>query len=133
MSGHLTRYPPPLRQRFLSAAASGSPSATTDLMQAFETAVASGTHAAEGWPSAAYAVSKAGVIGVTRAMARQEQGRGGKALLNSCCPGYVRTDMTKGGGPKSVDEGAMTPVMLALADIGGVSGEFWQHERVIEW
>lgn len=54
-------------------------------------------------------------------------------LVNSCCPGYVRTDMTKGGGMKTVDEGAMTPVMLALHDIGGKNGEFWQGEKIIEW
>jgi len=41
--------------------------------------------------------------------------------------------MTKGGGYKTVDEGAMTPVLLALADLKGKTGSFWQHEKEIEW
>ena len=41
--------------------------------------------------------------------------------------------MTKGRGAKSVDEGAQTPVMLAIGDIGGKTGLFWQHEKVSEW
>jgi carbonyl reductase 1 len=45
----------------------------------------------------------------------------------------VKTDMTKGGGTKTPDEGAMTPVMLAVGDIGGKTGEFWQHERLARW
>ena len=54
-------------------------------------------------------------------------------LVNSCCPGYVKTDMTGGGGPKTPDQGAQTPVMLVLEDLGGRSGGFWQHEQEIEW
>ena len=88
---------------------------------------------AEGWPSAAYAVSKSGVTGMTRAIAREHRESGGKVLVNSCCPGYVNTDMTKGKGHKTVDQGAKTPVLLAVGDIKGVSGEFWHHEEVVEW
>ena len=36
-------------------------------------------------------------------------------------------------GYDSVDEGARTPVMLALADIGGKAGAFWQGEKEIQW
>ena len=82
---------------------------------------------------AAYAVSKAGVIGMTRTIAMEAQQKGSTVLLNSCCPGYVQTDMTRGGGVKTPDQGAQTPVMLALHDIGGKSGLFFQHEKVIEW
>lgn len=41
--------------------------------------------------------------------------------------------MTRGGGTKTPDEGAQTPVMLALNDIGGKTGGFWQSEKQIEW
>jgi len=41
--------------------------------------------------------------------------------------------MTKGGGAKTPDEGAQTPVLLALGDIKGQTGLFWQNERVIQW
>jgi hypothetical protein len=37
--------------------------------------------------------------------------------------------MTRGRGTKTPDEGAMTPVMLAVGDIGGKTGEFWQNEK----
>lgn len=43
------------------------------------------------------------------------------------------TDMTKGKGTKNVDEGAQTPVMLAIGDIGQTTGEFWQDEKVKSW
>ena len=88
---------------------------------------------AEGWPSAAYAVSKAGEIAFTKAIAVEAKKNGKNVLVNACCPGYVNTDMTKGNGVKTVDEGAKTPVMLALGEIGGKGGEFWQHEKIIEW
>ncbi|KAF2090610.1 carbonyl reductase [Saccharata proteae CBS 121410] len=130
MAGHLKKYSPELRDRFLAAK---TPDAVTALMSEFAEAVKAGNHAEKGWPSSAYAVSKAGVIGMTRAVARQEKGRGGGRLINSCCPGYVNTDMTKGNGVKTVDEGARTPVMLAFEDVGGRTGEFWQSEKVIEW
>ena len=77
--------------------------------------------------------SKAGMIGITRVFAAQEKARGGNRLVNSVCPGYVNTDMTKGQGYKAVDDGAATPVLLAIGDIGGVSGEFWQEGEVIQW
>lgn len=41
--------------------------------------------------------------------------------------------MTRGGGTKTPDEGAQTPVMLGLHDIGGKTGGFWQSEKEIEW
>ena len=99
-------------------------------MDEFTAAVSNGKEKELGWPSAAYAVSKAGVTGMTRVVAKQEEGG---RLINACCPGYVVTDMTRGGGMKTVDEGARTPVMLALDDIGGKTGEFWRDERVMEW
>lgn len=132
MVGVLSKYSPPIRQRFLSA---GSVADITSLMDDFTDAVERGRERAEGWPSAAYAVSKAGVIGMTGAiaaeMARDEKTKG--VLVNSCCPGWVQTDMTKGRGYKLPDQGAQTPVMLAIGDIGGVSGKFWQDEAVKSW
>ena len=99
----------------------------TKLMEAFTKAVEQGEEKEQGWPSAAYAVSKSGVTGMTRAIALEvaEGGQTGKGvLINSCCPGYVNTDMTKHRGAKTVDEGAQTPVFLACGDIEGKAGEF---------
>jgi carbonyl reductase 1 len=130
MSGHLDKYSGAIRDQFL---ASKTVPDVTRLMESFTAAVEAGEEKAQGWPSAAYAVSKAGVIGMTRALALAERDKGGKRLINACCPGYVNTDMSKGNGTKTPDEGAKTPVMLALGDIGGQSGAFWQTERPIAW
>ena len=131
MSGHLgSRYSDAVKRRFLEAK---SQNEITAIMKDFQTAADQGEISERGFPSAAYAVSKAGIIGVSGVIAAEEQRKGSGKLVNSCCPGYVQTDMTRGGGPKTPDQGAQTPVMLALEDLGGRSGLFWQHEKVIEW
>lgn len=102
-------------------------------MEEFKAAVKAGNEKEQGWPSLAYSVSKSGMTGATKVIAREEQKRGGKRLINACCPGWVDTDMTKHRGTKTPDQGAQTPVMLAIGEIGGKTGEFWQEEKVIEW
>jgi len=130
MAGKLGKYSPSIRDRFLS---SSSVQDVTKLMQEFQSAVKQGNEKEQGWPSAAYAVSKSGVTAFTRAIAMEEQKRGRGVLVNSMCPGYVQTEMTRGGGVKTPDEGAQTAVLLAIGDIKGQSGLFWQHEKPIEW
>ncbi|MCJ1311330.1 hypothetical protein MMC25_005001 [Agyrium rufum] len=130
MAGHLNKYSDQIRNRFLQAKSAGE---ITSLMESFKAAVKNGDEKAQGWPSAAYAVSKAGVTGMTKVIAEENSSKGSKTLINSCCPGYVVTDMTKGGGVKTPDQGAETPVLLALGDIGGQNGLFWQSEKPIKW
>ena len=131
MVGHLnSKYSESIRSAF---SLSKTIDDVTKLMEAFKSAVKEGKERERGWPSAAYAVSKSGITGMTRAIALQHKQQGGKVLVNSCCPGWVNTDMTKHRGTKTVDEGAQTPVHLALGDIGTKHGEFWQDERIIEW
>lgn len=132
MAGKLNKYSDKLREAFLSASRTGVPECTA-LMVAFNTAVAQGKEKEEGWPSAAYAVSKAGETAFTKAIAMEEEKKGRGVLVNACCPGYVVTDMTRGGGSKTPDEGAQTPVLLAIQDIGGVTGGLWQSEKFMEW
>lgn len=131
-AGHLSRYPAALQKEF-TAASHTSVSACTKLMEKFAADVKTGNEKAEGWPRAAYAVSKAGEIAFTMAVALEEEKSGRGVLVNACCPGYVNTDMSKGNGVKTPDQGATTPIMLALGDIGGKTGGFWQSERLIEW
>lgn len=100
------------------------------LMEEFVDAACRGMEKEEGWPSAAYAVSKAGVIGVTRALAAEVEG---DREVVSCHPGYVNTDMTKGNGVLTTDEGARTPVLLALGEVRGKSGGYWSDGREAEW
>lgn len=130
MAGHIDqRYSSAIRQRFLE---SRSIADVTKLMQEFHKAVEDGGYSQD-WPGAAYKVSKAGVIGMSRALARDKAATGSTILINSCCPGYVQTDMTKNRGRKTPDQGAETPVMLALGDIGNSTGEFWSSGRRVDW
>ncbi|KAF4552221.1 Short chain dehydrogenase-like protein 38 [Elsinoe fawcettii] len=132
MSGHLNKYSEAVRNNFISAAKTGVPECTA-MMETFKKAVADGKEKELGWPSAAYAVSKAGEIAFTKAIAKEQAANGKNILINACCPGFVNTDMTKGRGHKTPDDGAKTPVMLALHDIQGKTGEFWQDEWMVEW
>jgi carbonyl reductase 1 len=130
VSGKLDKYSDEIRERFL---ASKTEPDVTGIMKDFASAVEAGKEKEAGFPSAAYAVSKAGLIAATRALALKEKENRNTALINSCCPGYVNTDMTKGNGVKTPDEGAQTPVFLALGDIRGETGEFWKDEKHCEW
>ncbi|KAF1834544.1 carbonyl reductase [Decorospora gaudefroyi] len=130
MVGHLNKYSDDVRTRFLSSKTEDD---VTSIVKDFASAVEAGKEKEAGFPSAAYAVSKAGLIGGTRALARVEKEKGSGVLINCCCPGYVNTDMTKGNRKKTPDEGAKTPVHLAIQDIYGKTGTFWQYEEEIEW
>ena len=135
MVGKLNKYSPELKQRFKESRIIPD---VTQLMEEYQDKVEEGTHTNDGWPSTAYGVSKAGVTGMSRILGRQIvegkfKGVNDGVLLNCCCPGYVDTDMSKHRGRKTPDQGAATPVKLALGDIGTTSGEFWEHEEVSSW
>lgn len=130
ISGSLGKYPQELRDRFINAS---SIEDATELMHEFTAAVEDGSHEEKGWPSAAYAVSKAGLIAQTRALAKKFKDEGKDVLINSCHPGWVVTDMTRGRGHKTADQGAQTPVLLAIDDIGDRSGTYWSDEKEVDW
>lgn len=130
MAGKLDKYSDEIRGRFLNSKTEDD---ISSVMKDFQAAADADKVKEAGFPTQAYAVSKAGLIGGIRAIARAEKEKGSKVLINSCCPGYVNTDMTRGGGTKTPDEGAQTPVLLALQDIKGATGTFWQSEKQIEW
>ena len=132
--GQLIPYSESLKQAFIDASKK-SVEACTALMEKFTADVLAKTEKLEGWPNVAYAyaVSKAGEIASTKAIAMEAKKSGGKVLINACCPGFVNTDMTQGNGLLSVDDGAKTPVLLALGGFGGTTGGFWKEGGVIEW
>ena len=84
-----------------------------------------------GGHSPSYRVSKTGLNALTR-MLTAELGEE-NILVNSVCPGWVRTDM---GGPnarRSVEEGAETPVWLATLPDDGPRGGFFRDREPIPW
>ena len=81
------------------------------------------------WPG--YRLSKTALNAVTRIAADELQGT--EILVNSVCPGWVKTDM---GGPEAevtVEEGADTVVWLATLPEGGPTGGFFRERKRIEW
>lgn len=50
--------------------------------------------------------------------------------INCVCPGFVKTDMTYNSGILSIEQGAESPVMLALQPDGAASGLFFVRKRV---
>lgn len=78
-----------------------------------------------------YRLSKAGINVLTRIFADELQGT--NVLVNSVCPGWVRTDM---GGPnahRSPEQGVDTIVWLATLPDGGPSGGFFRDRTPIPW
>jgi carbonyl reductase 1 len=97
--------------------------------------VAADRYTAQGWPQSAYAVSKIGLTMLTGALAReleaQKDPRG--ILINAVCPGWVQTRMGGASAPRSVEEGAETPVYLALLPKGGPTGGFFRDKAPADW
>ncbi len=79
----------------------------------------------------AYRMSKTALNALTRTLAAELKGT--NILVNSMCPGWVKTDM---GGPnavKTLAEGADTAVWLATLPDGGASGGFYRDRKAISW
>uniref|UniRef100_UPI001ED84304 carbonyl reductase [NADPH] 1-like isoform X1 n=1 Tax=Scatophagus argus TaxID=75038 RepID=UPI001ED84304 len=107
------------------------------LMQQFVDKTKKDEHKQDGWPETAYGVSKTGLTTLSMILARRlskERPNDG-ILLNPCCPGWVRTDMAGPKAPKSPDEGAITPVYLALLPPGATEphGKLVSEKQVQAW
>jgi NAD(P)-dependent dehydrogenase (short-subunit alcohol dehydrogenase family) len=81
--------------------------------------------------SPAYRVSKTGLNALTRILTAELEGE--NVLVNSCCPGWVRTDMGGRSAPRSLEEGADTPVWLATLPDDGPRGGFFRNREPIPW
>ena len=80
-----------------------------------------------GYPG--YRFSKAALNALTRVLSQEEPG----ILVNSMCPGWVRTDMGGPAAPRSVEEGADTVVWLATLPDDGPTGGFFRDRTPIPW
>jgi NAD(P)-dependent dehydrogenase (short-subunit alcohol dehydrogenase family) len=79
----------------------------------------------------AYRVSKTALNALTRTLAAELEGK--NVLVNSVCPGWVKTDMGGQGATRSVQEGAAGIVWLAMLPDGGPSGGFFRDRKPIPW
>ncbi len=91
----------------------------------------SGTFAATWATAPAYGVSKAALDMLTVQLAKDLAGS--SVLVNACCPGWVRTRMGGAAAERSVEEGADTPVWLALLPDDGPTGAMWGDREQIGW
>ena len=83
-------------------------------MHSFIAGVDLGAWHERGWPRDVYGVSKAGLTAMTRAWALELDADRRGIMVHACCPGWCRTDMGGDKATRSADEGADTPVWLAL-------------------
>lgn len=79
----------------------------------------------------AYRVSKTALNALTRILASDFLDV--DVLVNSMCPGWVRTDMGGPNATRSLGEGADTAVWLATLPEGGPSGGFFRDRQQIPW
>ena len=54
-------------------------------------------------------------------------------VVNAVSPGFVKTDMTRGNGFQTAEEGAKTPVLYALLGDDAVTGQFVDAKGNIPW
>ena len=129
--GRLSQLGPALRARFDDASLTRA--GLVDLLASFVRDVSAGVHVRHGWPSNAYSVSKIGLNALVRVMSRELAGDSRAILVNSADPGWVRTRMGGRSAPVSVEDGAKTPVYLALLPSGSPTGRFFARERPIDF
>jgi len=82
-----------------------------------------------GYPG--YRMSKTALNAVTRIFA--DETRGSNVLVNSVCPGWVRTDMGGKGATRSIEQGIETIVWLATLPDGSPSGSFFRDKKPMTW
>lgn len=79
----------------------------------------------------AYSASKAALNMMTVQFANELRSAGIK--VNSACPGFTATDMNQHQGKRTVEQGAATPVRLALLPDDGPTGGVFSDDGAEPW
>ncbi|MGA7955158.1 MAG: SDR family oxidoreductase [Gloeobacterales cyanobacterium] len=82
-----------------------------------------------GYP--AYRISKTSLNALTRIFA--DELKGTHILINSMCPGWVKTDMGGPEAPRTPEQGVDTMVWLATLPDDGPTGAFFRDREPIPW
>jgi NAD(P)-dependent dehydrogenase (short-subunit alcohol dehydrogenase family) len=123
--GELAALHQPARGRVSNARSRGD---VERLAYDFVAAVGASRHEAAGWPSSAYAVSKALLNAATRGLADELAPR---LRVNAVCPGWVRTDLGGPRAPRDVREGAAS-IVATIVD-RKANGGFFRDGKPIPW
>jgi NAD(P)-dependent dehydrogenase (short-subunit alcohol dehydrogenase family) len=90
-----------------------------------------GSLASMGASMPAYNVSKAALNAITRVLAADLHGSG--ILVNSVCPGWVRTEMGGAAAPRSAREGAASVLWAVDLSDDGPTGGFFRDGHPVPW
>ena len=127
MSGSLRKITSnELRARFRSS--SLTIEELNGLVDSFESDVRSGTHRSMGWGNSNYGMSKLALIAATKVLARENPG----VIINCCCPGSCKTDMSSQRGTRQPSEGAKNAVLPATMD-DPPTGQYFADFQVSQW
>lgn len=83
-----------------------------------------------GGGSIGYRLSKTSLNAMTLILANEVKDN--KISVNAVCPGWVKTDMGGPGAHRTVEQGADTPVWLALLN-DAPTGKFFRDRKEISW
>ncbi len=77
-----------------------------------------------------YSVSKAALNALTKNISKDLPAN---VLINSMCPGWVKTRMGGSAAPRTPAEGARTAVWLVTLPENGPNGGFFRDQKSIPW
>jgi NAD(P)-dependent dehydrogenase (short-subunit alcohol dehydrogenase family) len=86
-------------------------------------------HMEIGYPG--YRLSKTALNALTRILANELQLN--NILVNSVCPGWVKTDMGGEAAPRTPEQGVDTIIWLATLPDGSSTGNFFRDRQPIAW
>ena len=89
-----------------------------------------GSHAQGLGGPGAYGIAKAALNALTRALVRDLPAG---VKINACDPGWVQTRMGGSNAPRTVAEGADTPIWLATLPDDGPTGGFYRDRQPAAW